>query len=147
DEPTGALDTHSGEEVLKILEELHREGKTIIIVTHDRNVAARAERIIEISDGEIISDTTRAPVEAASEKPASDIASGGLKTNGNQSSVGTLIDRFSEAFLMALRSMNAHRLRTFLTMLGIIIGIASVVCVVALGKGSQKQVLDQISSL
>ncbi len=147
DEPTGALDTHSGEEVLKILEELHREGKTIIIVTHDRNVAARAERIIEISDGEIISDTTRAPVEPAPEKPASDIASGGLKTNGNQSSVGTLIDRFSEAFLMALRSMNAHRLRTFLTMLGIIIGIASVVCVVALGKGSQKQVLDQISSL
>ncbi|MBX8819121.1 macrolide ABC transporter permease/ATP-binding protein MacB, partial [Ochrobactrum sp. MR31] len=59
----------------------------------------------------------------------------------------TLADRFSEAFLMALRSMNAHRLRTFLTMLGIIIGIASVVCVVALGKGSQKQVLDQISSL
>lgn len=147
DEPTGALDTHSGEEVLKILEELHREGKTIIIVTHDRNVAARAERIIEISDGEIISDTTRAPIEPAPEKPASDIATGGLKTNGNQSSIGALIDRFSEAFLMALRSMNAHRLRTFLTMLGIIIGIASVVCVVALGKGSQKQVLDQISGL
>jgi macrolide transport system ATP-binding/permease protein len=56
-------------------------------------------------------------------------------------------DRFSEAFAMALRSMNAHRLRTFLTMLGIIIGTASVVCVVALGQGSQKQILDQISDL
>lgn len=147
DEPTGALDSHSGEEVLKILEELHREGKTIIIVTHDRNVAARAERIIEISDGAIIADTTRTASEPATTQPVSDIASGGLKTNGNQSALGTLLDRFSEAFLMALRSMNAHRLRTFLTMLGIIIGIASVVCVVALGKGSQKQVLDQISSL
>ena len=146
DEPTGALDSHSGEEVLKILEELHREGKTIIIVTHDRNVAARAQRIIEISDGEIISDTTRA-ADKADEKPESDIATGGQSAKASQSSLGTIADRFGEAFLMALRSMNAHRLRTFLTMLGIIIGIASVVCVVALGKGSQKQVLDQISSL
>lgn len=146
DEPTGALDSHSGEEVLKILEELHREGKTIIIVTHDSNVAARAQRIIEISDGEIISDTTRA-ADKADEKPESDIATGGQSAKASQSSLGTIADRFGEAFLMALRSMNAHRLRTFLTMLGIIIGIASVVCVVALGKGSQKQVLDQISSL
>ncbi|MDR0254075.1 MAG: ABC transporter permease, partial [Brucellaceae bacterium] len=146
DEPTGALDSHSGEEVLKILEELHREGKTIIIVTHDRNVAARAQRIIEISDGEIISDTTRA-ADKADEKPESDIATGGQSAKASQSSLGTIADRFGEAFLMALRSMNAHRLRTFLTMLGIIIGIASVVCVVALGKGSQKQVLEQISSL
>lgn len=50
DEPTGALDRRSGEEVLKILKELHREGRTIIIVTHDADVAARAERIIELRD-------------------------------------------------------------------------------------------------
>lgn len=144
DEPTGALDTHSGEEVLKILEELHREGKTIIIVTHDRNVAARAQRIIEISDGEIISDTTRDTSGEANIVADIAAADAPVKT---RSALGTAVDRFNEAFLMALRSMNAHRLRTFLTMLGIIIGIASVVCVVALGKGSQKQVLDQISSL
>ncbi len=59
DEPTGALDSHSGEEVLGILQELNREGRTIIIVTHDRQVAARASRIIEISDGEIVSDTRK----------------------------------------------------------------------------------------
>ncbi len=147
DEPTGALDSHSGEEVLKILEELHREGKTIIIVTHDRNVAERAQRIIEISDGEIISDTTRDEKAATAQAPESDIAATTGTGKSGHSSLGTLADRFGEAFLMALRSMNAHRLRTFLTMLGIIIGIASVVCVVALGKGSQKQVLDQISSL
>ncbi|MCB4920175.1 MacB family efflux pump subunit [Brucella intermedia] len=141
DEPTGALDSHSGEEVLGILQELNREGRTIVIVTHDRQVAARAQRIIEIRDGEIISDTrngeterpaTSVPVEQAPAKPR--LFAG-------------MWDRFNEAFSMALRSMNAHRLRTFLTMLGIIIGTASVVCVVALGQGSQKQILDQISDL
>src|SRR5690606_30808011 len=56
DEPTGALDTTSGQEVMKILLELHAEGHTVIIVTHDPKVAANAHRIIEIADGEIISD-------------------------------------------------------------------------------------------
>ena len=56
DEPTGALDSRSGEEVMKILQELHAEGHTIIIVTHDMQVAQHAERIIEISDGVIIGD-------------------------------------------------------------------------------------------
>jgi macrolide transport system ATP-binding/permease protein len=56
DEPTGALDKRSGEEVLRILDELHAEGKTIIIVTHDAKVAESAERIIELSDGVIVSD-------------------------------------------------------------------------------------------
>ncbi|WP_421091329.1 MacB family efflux pump subunit [Pseudochrobactrum sp. MP213Fo] len=146
DEPTGALDSHSGEEVLKILEELHSEGKTIIIVTHDRNVAARAERIIEISDGEIISDTTRERP-ADSDLRAVSMTAAAVPAIGPSSTLAMAMDRFSEAFMMALRSMNAHRLRSFLTMLGIIIGIASVVCVVALGKGSQKQVLEQISNL
>ncbi|MFQ0814083.1 macrolide transporter [Brucella anthropi] len=142
DEPTGALDSHSGEEVLGILQELNREGRTVIIVTHDRQVAARAQRIIEIRDGEIISDTKsadalRPAAEAAAEKepPARPGHLAGMR------------DRFNEAFAMALRSMNAHRLRTFLTMLGIIIGTASVVCVVALGQGSQRQILEGISNL
>jgi len=142
DEPTGALDSHSGEEVLGILQELNREGRTIVIVTHDRQVAARAQRIIEIRDGEIISDTRNGeavrPVTAVpllNEKPTKPRLIAGIR------------DRFNEAFAMALRSMNAHRLRTFLTMLGIIIGTASVVCVVALGQGSQRQILERISDL
>lgn len=138
DEPTGALDTHSGAEVMKILEELHAEGHTIIIVTHDMKVAEHADRVVEISDGEIVADrrtreTGEAPVLA--DPP---------KGNGGWSAVG---DRFAEAFRMALLAMNAHRLRTFLTMLGIIIGIASVVSVVALGEGSRQQVLKNISAI
>lgn len=143
DEPTGALDSHSGEEVLGILQELNREGHTIIIVTHDRKVAERAKRIIEISDGEIIADEM---TEASTDvfEVFNDI---GKKELEKPKFFNGLKDRFMEAFSMALRSMNAHRMRTFLTMLGIIIGTASVVCVVALGQGSQKKILEQISDL
>ncbi len=142
DEPTGALDSHSGEEVLGILQELNREGRTIIIVTHDRQVAAKAQRIIEIRDGEIVSDTRK---EAAS--PLTHPVSTRQDKSEKPRLFANMRDRFNEAFIMALRSMNAHRLRTFLTMLGIIIGTASVVCVVALGQGSQRQILERISDL
>ena len=54
DEPTGALDSKSGETVLEILQDLHREGHTIIMVTHDPNIAATASRVIEIKDGRIL---------------------------------------------------------------------------------------------
>jgi len=147
DEPTGALDKHSGEEVLSILRELHEGGKTVIIVTHDPAIAARAERIIEISDGVIVSDrrTKEESIEGLEER--SRIVSNADNRSSDGTSWGSLLDRFQEAFWMALRAMNAHRLRTFLTMLGIIIGIASVVCVVALGEGSRLKVLSNIQSL
>ncbi|WP_421522238.1 MacB family efflux pump subunit [Ochrobactrum quorumnocens] len=142
DEPTGALDRHSGEDVLGILQQLNDEGHTIIIVTHDRGVAERANRIIEISDGTIIADNRKAePVRGEKQQ---------VQTPAEQDKphfLSGLNDRFLEAFAMALRSMNAHRMRTFLTMLGIIIGTASVVCVIALGQGSQKKILEQISDL
>ncbi len=141
DEPTGALDKHSGEEVLRILEELHVEGKTVIIVTHDMAVAARAERIIEISDGVILSDT-RKPKE-----PLAVAGSTEARTQAKGSRWTSILDRGREALRMALLSMRAHKLRTFLTMLGIIIGIASVVSVVALGEGSRQKVLANISGL
>ncbi|THF47582.1 MacB family efflux pump subunit [Allorhizobium terrae] len=138
DEPTGALDKQSGEEVLRILDELHAEGRTIIIVTHDANVAARAERVIEIADGEIIDDRRQDKpklIREAPEQPPARIQR------------FPWFDRFGEAFVMALRALASHRLRTFLTMLGIVIGIASVVCVVALGAGTQQKVLADINSL
>ncbi len=140
DEPTGALDKASGEEVLRILDELHAEGRTIIIVTHDATVAARAERIIEISDGRIISDTRSGSLPSRAKETAPRAV---MPANR----VGAGLDRFREAFLMACKALKAHRMRSFLTMLGIIIGIASVISVVALGTGSQQKVLANISSL
>ena len=140
DEPTGALDRESGEEVLRILAELHAEGHTVIIVTHDMTVAARADRIIEISDGEIVADR-RSAGESLRGRNSS------AKTVAGKAGWRELGGRLTEAFLMAVLALKAHRLRTFLTMLGIIIGIASVVCVIALGEGSQRKVLSNINNL
>ena len=136
DEPTGALDSRSGEEVMSILGELHREGHTIILVTHDRDLAAHAERIIEIHDGEIVSDRRHAP---RHERCAAPVQS----PHGSRFSTGRILSAVS----MAWRAIRGHKLRAFLTMLGIIIGIASVVSVVALGQGAQQQVLENISDL
>ncbi len=140
DEPTGALDSHTGAEVLRILKELHAEGHTIIIVTHDMAVAKHAQRIIQLADGIVTSDTRNDEVEqqrvTRQRQPAAD-----------GSSWSAIRDRFIEAMRMAWLAMASHRLRTFLTMLGIIIGIASVVSVVALGEGSRQQVLQNISAL
>jgi macrolide transport system ATP-binding/permease protein len=141
DEPTGALDTASGEEVMRILKGLHKQGHTVIIVTHDMEVAEHCERVIEIRDGHIINDRKGAghgEVENQGLPPITATSQGGLQA---------VIDSFNEAFRMAVLAMNAHRMRTFLTMLGIIIGIASVVCVVALGEGSRQKVLAQIASI
>lgn len=61
DEPTGALDTASGKNVMEIIRRLHEAGHTVIMVTHDPGIAANANRVIEIRDGEIISDTSKNP--------------------------------------------------------------------------------------
>ena len=145
DEPTGALDRQSGEEVLRILEEIHAEGRTVVIVTHDMTVAARADRIVEISDGVIVSDRPTANGAAAAAGAAGQ--AGAAAASGGGGTWRAFADRFAEAVRMALVSMRAHRLRTALTMLGIIIGIASVVSMVALGQGTQQRVLANISSL
>ncbi|MGN6489332.1 MAG: MacB family efflux pump subunit [Devosia sp.] len=139
DEPTGALDSRSGKELIALLRELHAEGHTIIIVTHDPAVAAQAERIVEISDGVIVSDRRSTPVGLPGRPTAAAIR----QIPGWRQA----IDRVGEAFGMATRALLSHRLRTFLTMLGIIIGIASVVSVVALGQGAQQTTLERISSI
>ena len=56
DEPTGNLDSRSSEEIMGILKDLHEEGRTVILITHDNGIAARAKRVIRISDGRIIDD-------------------------------------------------------------------------------------------
>lgn len=135
DEPTGALDSHSGETVMEILQELHKEGHTLILVTHDPNIASHAQRIIEIKDGEIIRDERQQPPHNPTH------------SHKRESGSPRFLDQLYESFKMAISAIMAHKLRALLTMLGIIIGITSVISVVALGKGSQEQILSNINNL
>ncbi|MCV9999399.1 MacB family efflux pump subunit [Pararhizobium sp. YC-54] len=139
DEPTGALDTHSGAEVMTILRELHAEGHTIILVTHDKKIADHADRVVEISDGIIISDVRNVPAAAATGRP--------VRKRAPDAGWRGAIDRMAEAFRIAGAAIWAQKMRSLLTMLGIIIGIASVAAISALGSGSQQQILNSISSL
>ncbi|SDB81044.1 MacB family efflux pump subunit [Acinetobacter boissieri] len=150
DEPTGALDSNSGIEVMRILRALNAAGHTIILVTHDMDVAKNATRIIELKDGEVIADRSNSQKVLENSNDASShhaVLDSNTQKGKKVSAVRSSLDRLSEAFRMALLAMNAHRMRTFLTMLGIIIGIASVVTVVALGRGTQEEILKEISSL
>jgi macrolide transport system ATP-binding/permease protein len=138
DEPTGALDSNNGEEVLKLLKELHAEGRSIILITHAENVAQHASRIVRIQDGRVIEDS--APIAA--------MASTSLLSEGKGQTAGTrLTISLQEAFVTAGRSLRVNLFRTTLTLLGIIIGVAAVVAMLAVGEGSRQKVLDQISAM
>ncbi len=140
DEPTGALDSHSGEEVLRVLHELHAAGQTIVLITHDEQIAQHAERIIRLHDGRIVSDhvvSERSPAKRTGMR--SDVPAQLAHTPGSVV--------LAEALKMALRSLSHHRLRTALTMLGIIIGVASVVAMLAIGEGAKREVLERIQAM
>lgn len=137
DEPTGALDSDTGDAVMALLAELNAEGKTVIIVTHDPEIAAQATRVIRVKDGLVVDDRRSAsaqlgagqsPVELTGEKPARAARPG-------------------EIALMALSALRRNRLRTALTMLGIVIGVASVVAMLAIGAGAREQVLADIRKM
>jgi macrolide transport system ATP-binding/permease protein len=136
DEPTGALDSKSGEEVLTLLKQLHGEGRTIILITHAENVARHASRIVQIQDGRITEDSgVRDHGTVTSEYEDRDYTSG----------VSFAVS-LEEALVTAWRSLRVNLFRTVLTLLGIIIGVAAVVAMLAVGEGSRQKVMDRISA-
>jgi macrolide transport system ATP-binding/permease protein len=137
DEPTGALDSQGGKEVMAILEKLNKEGHTIVVVTHDRDIAAYANRIVQIVDGCIISDKVKK--KAKTENKVSAVIC------GKDAKAGVAV--LGESLKMALRSLVNNRMRTALTMLGIIIGVASVVALMAIGNGAKQEVVERIQAM
>jgi len=136
DEPTGALDSHSGDEVLALLKQLHAEGRTIILITHAENVAQHAGRIVRIQDGRILEDSG----------PTKEHARTTAAEDRNLREGVSLAASVQEALVTAWRSLRVNLFRTVLTLLGIIIGVAAVVAMLAVGEGSRQKVLDRISS-
>ena len=135
DEPTGALDSKSGTEVMNLLGELSSKGHTIILITHERRIAEYADRIIEISDGNILSD---AVIKEAGKKP--EIITHEPEKVSN-------FAELTEAAKTAVRSLRSNVFRTILTLLGIVIGVASVITMLAIGDGAKQAVVDRISSM
>ncbi|PPD24847.1 MAG: macrolide ABC transporter permease/ATP-binding protein MacB, partial [Methylomonas sp.] len=136
DEPTGALDSQSGRDVMALLEDLHRQGRTILLITHDESVAAHARRIIHIRDGHIVSDSGEQHDGCLAVPPP----------HREPGTTGLLAD-LSEAGKSATRSLRVNLFRTALTLLGIIIGVSAVVTMMAVGQGSQKKVMDQMTAM
>ncbi|MDO8342977.1 MAG: MacB family efflux pump subunit [Cellvibrio sp.] len=135
DEPTGALDSHSGKEVMRLLKELSAQGHTIILITHDAAVAHHAQRLIELRDGEVIAD----PGPQQLSKPS--------KQEQYLRGESSLRTELFEAMKTAFRSLHSNVFRTILTLLGIVIGVASVITLMAIGDGAKKSVVDSISAM
>ena len=137
DEPTGALDSKSGEELLALLRELHAGGRTIVLITHDAAVAAHADRHIQIRDGRIVEDSGEL-IRPAQEPGMIDVTPHGRER---------LLPDLTEPVKMALRSLRVNLFRTILTLLGVVIGVASVVAMLAIGDGSKQEVLTRIAAM
>ena len=137
DEPTGALDSTSGAEVMRLLVQLSQQGHTIILITHAMEVARHARRQIEIRDGNIVADPGPQAVPSPTALPATALATG-------KASLGSDL---LQAMITAMRALRANLFRTALTLLGIVIGVASVITMLAIGDGARQEVVDQISSM
>ena len=130
DEPTGALDSRSGEMVMDLLGTLNAQGRTVVLITHDTDVAARAQRRIHVRDGLI--ETIESTVPAGSSRPA------------NRAERGMSI---LAIIRLALGRILASRVRSFLTMLGVIIGVASLVALTSVVSGATSGITASLSDL
>lgn len=137
DEPTGALDSKSGQDVMKLLADLSARGHTVLLITHAKEVADHAQRLIEIKDGHILSDPGPAHPSPTQTEFVRPVVAG----------VASRLSDMLEAAKMALRSLRANFFRSVLTLLGIVIGVASVIAMLAIGDGAKAEVVARISAM
>ncbi|MDD5772940.1 MAG: ABC transporter permease [bacterium] len=145
DEPTGNLDTKSQEEVMQIFKDLNKKGKTIVMITHEPDVALHAKRVIKMRDGKIISDETKIPTTPVELCPSGKIKEEGSEICEDYSPVGRA--EFQDHLRQAVQAILSHKMRTALSMLGIFIGVAAVIAMLALGQGAKESIAKRLASL
>ena len=137
DEPTGNLSSKQSNEIMQILTDLNKKGISVILVTHEPDIAKWADRLIMIKDGQVLSDTKQKEKEKRENNPIK------IKKETSRLSIA----EFAENFFSAIRAIISNKTRSILTMLGIIIGVASIISMLALGNGAQKSLESQITSM
>ena len=147
DEPTGNLDTVTGAEIMGIFRRLHREGVTVIMVTHDEKLARCADRIIRLRDGLIVGEERVEPAPETTPSgtaPVSPNKSGSSRAAGRPSRHMSLWDLVCMGFREGLWT---HKMRTFLTMLGVMFGVGSVIAIVAVAEGARIELERHIEAM
>ncbi len=139
DEPTGNLDTKNEEEIMSLLLKLNKQGKTIVMVTHEKEVAEHCTRIIYMRDGKIVSDEKTKPAQI---KPA--ISPAAVLPEKECPSEGA---KFGDHLRQAIQALVSHKMRSILSMLGILIGVAAVIAMLALGQGAKESIEKSLASL
>ena len=136
DEPTGNLDSHSTEDVLRIFARLNEEGRTVVLITHEPDVAEQTKRVIRLSDGEVVEDRRSPTCTTLRPRPTPEVRSpppGRRRRRGGAAVIGP------ETLRIAWSGITANKLRSGLTILGMTIGVASVIVLIAVGNGSSKR--------
>lgn len=136
DEPTGNLDSKSAIQVLEILRQIQLSGRTVVIVTHDAEVAKRCDRIVRVHDGEVSSP----PMETTTAKPLAE-------KRPLPKLSGFRVKRWREDLETAWQNLLRNKSRSFLTMLGVIIGVAAVLATLTLGSYTREKILQTYESL
>ena len=148
DEPTGNLDSVTTREILALLDKLNNDGKTIVLVTHEEDVARHARRIVRLLDGVVQTDTRLRPVEdppaSASQSSDGGEEKGEDEPRNDSSAALRLMWRTAQ---LGVKSLLLHPLRSLLTILGIFIGVASVIWLLAIGEGISAKAQQQIAEL
>jgi len=155
DEPTGNLDSKSKDDIISLLKELNRKGKTVIMVTHEAEMAAHAGRVIVMRDGKIVSDSP-----GSSSSVQKDVSSSSADKTASEENAGKIIDtvlsrserlargaKFLDYLRQAGAAMVTHKVRSFLSILGILIGVGAVIAMMAVGQGAKESIEKQLASL
>ena len=137
DEPTGALDSRNGEQILSLFRELASRGNTVVMVSHDAAVAGAAERRIELLDGAIAYDS------GAHRKPLEPVSSAPEMRERKQSFLASL----TQALRAGMDSLRAARLRTALQAGGPLLGVASAIALLGLANGTYQASLKVVGSM
>jgi macrolide transport system ATP-binding/permease protein len=143
DEPTGNLDSKSSEDIIGFLGQMNGDGITVILVTHEPEIAAHARRIIMMKDGKILTDRKNPKSKIRAPKH---VTVPGLKKSTSSHATVSLAQT-KEYFKQALRALMANKVRSALSVLGILIGVAAVIAMLAIGTGAKKSLEQQLSSL